>query len=322
MDPVALARFAGRRIVVVGDVILDRYVKGVVERISPEAPVPIVRVTGSEERPGGAANVAANVIALGAVPVLCATVGTDEGAAALRAVLAARGIATDGLVPVAGRPTTIKTRIVAHQQQVARLDDEDARPVDAAATERVLHHALLALDGADALIVSDYAKGLLSRALLAPLLDAARRRGVPVVVDPKVRDFTLYAPATVLTPNLAEASRAAGRDAHGPEGALELARVLLGQIDVEALLVTLGESGMLLCPRTGAPEWIRARAREVFDVTGAGDTVTAVLAVALAAGLALLDAARWSNAAAALAVGHFGTAAVTTDELRAFATSS
>jgi D-beta-D-heptose 7-phosphate kinase/D-beta-D-heptose 1-phosphate adenosyltransferase len=321
VDPVALGRFAGRRVAIVGDVILDRYIKGAVERISPEAPVPIVRVQGRDARPGGAANVAANVLALGAIPLLCATIGDDGSGRRLRDELAARGIAGDRLIEVPGRPTTVKTRVVAHQQQVVRLDSEDTSPVPPASGERVLQAALAALDGADALVVSDYAKGLLSRQTLGPLLAAARTRGMPVVVDPKARDFGLYTPATVLTPNLGEACRAAGRDSRdvaGEAAVLETARGLLAGLDLDALLVTLGDAGMLVCPRSGAPEWIRARAREVFDVTGAGDTVVAVLGVGLAAGLPLETAARWANAAAAIAVGRFGTAAVTANELRKF----
>ncbi len=321
MDPAAIDRFAGRQVAVVGDLILDRYVRGAVERISPEAPVPIVRVVGGDARPGGAANVAANLLALGARPLLCGTAGDDGGGRQLREELRARGIPDDGVLEVPGRPTTVKTRIVAHQQQVLRLDSEDASPVAAGVADAVLRAALERLGEAEALIVSDYAKGLLSRALLGPLLAAARARGVPVVADPKARDFALYAPATVLTPNLGEACRAAGReprDANGPGPRLDLARALLAAVPVDALLVTLGEAGMLLCPRDGEPEWIRARAREVFDVTGAGDTVAAVLGAGLAAGLPLVEAARWANAAAALAVGRFGTVAVSANELRDF----
>jgi D-glycero-beta-D-manno-heptose-7-phosphate kinase len=308
-----LARFPGRRILVVGDVILDRYIKGSVDRISPEAPVPVVRVRGEENRPGGAANVAANIASLGAVARLVAVVGADEGAALLRAELSSRGIDPGNLVVVPNRPTTVKTRVVAHQQQVVRLDAEDEAPVPAADADRVLERAFAELDGADAVVISDYAKGLLADDVLARLLPAAREKGLKTVIDPKRADFSRYQPATVLTPNLAEATRAARLEHASPA---RIAQAITAGLDVEAVLVTLGEAGMLLQPKAGEAIAIRAQAREVFDVTGAGDTVAAVLGVALAAGLDLEAAARWANAAAAVAVARFGTAAVSCEDLR------
>lgn len=320
MDPARLAALRGRRVLVVGDVIVDRYLKGAVDRISPEAPVPIVRVRGEELRPGGAANVAANLAALGTRPCLVSVVGEDRGASLLRDDLDARGIETH-LVPVAGRPTTVKTRIIAHQQQVVRLDDEDDTPVGDDAAHAVRDAALAALEGADGVVVSDYAKGLLDVRVLRPFLAAARRRGLPVVVDPKVPDFGLYQPATVLTPNLGETARAAGRELRPGDAAAagQAAASLLARVDLEAILVTMGEAGMLLVPRRGEVVRIPAEAREVYDVTGAGDTVAAVLGAALAGGLPMDEAARWANAAAAIAVGHLGTAAVGLEELAAFA---
>ncbi|MCE5245737.1 MAG: D-glycero-beta-D-manno-heptose-7-phosphate kinase [Candidatus Polarisedimenticolia bacterium] len=318
MDERVVARFAGKKVLVVGDVILDRYVKGSVDRISPEAPVPVVRIRGEEHRPGGAANVAANLAALGAAARLVSVVGEDAGAARLASLARSLGIDDAGLLASPGRPTTVKTRVVAHHQQVVRLDQEDDRPIGEAAAARALGAALAGLDGADALIVSDYAKGLLVPELLAPLLETARAKGVPVVVDPKARDFSIYQPATVLTPNLLEASRAAGRDARGDGDVSLIAEELLAALRIDALLVTLGEAGMLLLPRSAPAVRIPAQAREVYDVTGAGDTVVAVLGAGLAAGLPLEDAARWANAAAAVAVGRLGTAAVSAAELAAF----
>jgi D-beta-D-heptose 7-phosphate kinase/D-beta-D-heptose 1-phosphate adenosyltransferase len=314
-----LACMKGRRVLVVGDVILDRYVKGSVERISPEAPVPVVLVRGEEHRPGGAANVAANLAALGAAPALVSMVGDDLGADLLRSELKARGLADDGLIVARGRPTTVKTRVIAHHQQVVRLDQEDdlAAPADVAAA--VLENAIAALPRVQALILSDYAKGLLDERILPPLLQQARARGVPVVVDPKVRHFDLYQPATLITPNLTEAARALGREVRGEEAIREAAQAILDRLAVDAVLITLGEAGMLLAPRRGPKVHIRAQAREVFDVTGAGDTVVAVLGAGLAGGLDLEQAARWANAAAAVAVSRLGTAAVTVDELGCFA---
>ena len=318
LDPRDLERFAGHRILVVGDVILDRYINGSVDRISPEAPVPVVRVRGQEVRPGGAANVAANLATLGAFPALVSVVGDDEGAQLLRREMEARGMDPAGLVVAPGRPTTVKTRVIAHHQQVVRLDAEDDRPVSATIERQVAALALAEVLRADAVIVSDYAKGLIGPGLLQPLLAAARDRRLPVVVDPKRRDFSLYQPATVITPNLIEASRAVGREVGDTGGARSVAEALAAQLDVEAVLLTLGEEGMLLQPKRGEAHEIHAQAREVFDVTGAGDTVAAVLGVALAAGLPLETAARWSNTAAAVAVGRLGTAAVSARELREF----
>ncbi len=319
MNVKELASFVGRRVVVVGDVILDRYIKGSVERISPEAPVPVVRVQGEEHRPGGAANVAANLAALGARPILVSTVGDDRAADEMQAELKARGIEVEHLVVAKGRPTTVKTRVIAHQQQIVRLDEEDDLPVPGEVVTSVAAKALAALDEAEALVVSDYAKGLLNGRLLPPLLSQARARRLPAVIDPKIRHFDLYQPATLVTPNLAEASRATGREVRGEAAIREAAAAILERIAVDAVLVTLGEAGMLLQPRGAEPVRIRAEAREVFDVTGAGDTVVAVLGLGLAAGLSLETSARWANAAAAVAVGRLGTAAVTIDELRSFA---
>ncbi len=319
MNVKELASFVGRRVVVVGDVILDRYIKGSVERISPEAPVPVVRVQGEEHRPGGAANVAANLAALGARPILVSTVGDDRAADEMQAELKARGIEVEHLVVAKGRPTTVKTRVIAHQQQIVRLDEEDDLPVPGEVVTSVAAKALAALDEAEALVVSDYAKGLLNGRLLPPLLSQARARRLPAVIDPKIRHFDLYQPATLITPNVAEAARATGREVRGEAAIREVAAAILERIAVDAVLVTLGEAGMLLQPRGAEPVRIRAEAREVFDVTGAGDTVVAVLGLGLAAGLSLETSARWANAAAAVAVGRLGTAAVTIDELRSFA---
>ncbi len=319
MNVSELARFADRRVLVVGDVILDRYIKGSVERISPEAPVPVVRVRGEEHRPGGAANVAANLAALGAHPILVSTVGDDRAADEMQAELKARGIDVQHLVVAKSRPTTVKTRVIAHQQQIVRLDEEDDLPVPGEVVTSVAAKALAALDEAEALVVSDYAKGLLDGRLLPPLLSQARARRLPAVIDPKIRHFDLYQPATLITPNVAEAARATGREVRGEAAIREVAAAILERIAVDAVLVTLGEAGMLLQPRGAEPVRIRAEAREVFDVTGAGDTVVAVLGLGLAAGLSLETSARWANAAAAVAVGRLGTAAVTLDELRPFA---
>ncbi|MCU0223200.1 MAG: D-glycero-beta-D-manno-heptose-7-phosphate kinase [Acidobacteria bacterium] len=312
----AAGRLAGRRVLVVGDVILDRYVVGSVERISPEAPVPVVRWLREESRAGGAANVVHNLAALGLRPGIASAIGDDAAGDALAAMMAGWGVDAGGLVRVPGRPTVEKTRVLARHQQVLRLDREDDSPVSGPTAEAVLERALGALDAADAVVVSDYAKGLLDGRVLGPLLEAARRRGTPVVVDPKVRHFGLYAPATVITPNTLEAAGATGREIRGDADASAAAQVILDRLAIDAVLLTRGEHGMLLLERGGSPRFIHARAREVYDVTGAGDTVVAALAAALAAGLPLAAGAELANAAAAVAVGKLGTVAVSFDELR------
>ncbi|RMG42438.1 MAG: D-glycero-beta-D-manno-heptose-7-phosphate kinase [Acidobacteria bacterium] len=312
-----LPDWSGRRVVVVGEAIVDRYWYGQVERISPEAPVPVVRVGEREIRPGGAANVAANLAALGLGATLVTALGRDEAGRTLARELAGRGVGIAGPDLPDGRPTPVKTRVIARHQQVVRLDEEQVDPVPDAAAEALRDAALAALDGASALIVSDYGKGLLDGRNLPELLRAARASGIPAVVDPKLRNVQHYGGALVITPNLAEATRAAALDPGEPDAAERAGRRLLERLDVEAVLVTLGEKGMLLVRRGAPPVAIPARAREVFDVTGAGDTVAAVLGAALAAGLDLEAGARLANAAAAIAVGRLGTAAVGADELRA-----
>jgi D-beta-D-heptose 7-phosphate kinase/D-beta-D-heptose 1-phosphate adenosyltransferase len=312
----AARRLQGRRVLVVGDVILDRYVVGSVERISPEAPVPVMRWLREESRAGGAANVVHNLVALGLRASVVSAIGDDAAGDALAELMAGWGVDPGGLVRVPGRPTVEKTRFLARHQQVLRLDREDDSPVPAGAAEAALERALGALDATDAVVVSDYAKGLLDRRILGPLLETARRRGKPVVVDPKVRHFGLYAPATVITPNTLEAAGATGLEVRGDEDAIGAARVILERLAVDAVLITRGEHGMMLLERGAPPRLIHTRAREVYDVTGAGDTVVAALAAALAAGVPLAEGAELANAAAAVAVGKLGTVAVSFEELR------
>lgn len=312
----AAAALSGHRVLVVGDAILDRYVIGEVERISPEAPVPVVRWVREESRAGGAANVAHSLAALGVRPTIVSAVGEDPPGAALAALLEGWDADISGLVRVPGRPTAEKTRVLARHQQIVRLDREDDSPVTDPVAAELLRCGLSALPAADAMIVSDYAKGLLDGRVLPPLLAEARRRGIPVVVDPKLKHFGLYTPATVITPNTQEAARATAREIRSDADVAEAARAILERLELDAVLITRGEAGMLLLERRGAPGFIRTRAREVFDVTGAGDTVVATLGAALAAGLPLAVGAELASAAAAVAVSKLGTVAVTLGELR------
>ncbi len=308
-----LAAMASCRVVVLGDAMLDRYVAGEVRRISPEAPIPVLRARERREVAGGAANAALNIAALGGQAVLVAAVGRDEAAAALVAALPG----VEARLVETSRPTTVKTRFVAGGQQMLRLDEEEAGPVEAATEDDLLAATTAALVGARALILSDYDKGVLTDRVLAGAIAAARAAAVPVVVDPKRSDFTAYAGATVVAPNALEISRATGLPAGDDAAAGAACRAALAQARAEAILLKRSEKGLTLLPREGAALHVPTRAREVADVSGAGDTLVATFALALAAGAPMAEAARLANEAAGLAVAHHGTAAVTRAELAA-----
>ncbi len=302
-------------LLVIGDLMIDRFVWGEVTRISPEAPVPIVRQSRESSCLGGAGNVARNLAALGAHPVPIGLRGDDRDGELLEEMLRDGGLSTDGIVPVAARPTTVKTRIIARHQQVVRVDRESDDPPLPAIDRELERRTRLLLDRAQALIVSDYDKGAISRGLLEAILPEAARRNLPVVIDPKVRLFQYYRPATVVTPNAREAMEAAGHPARSSEDFEAVGRRLLEMLGSPYLLLTLGERGMLLQRRGGPSLTIPAAAREVFDVTGAGDTVVATLALALVAGATMEEAAVLANRAAGIVVGKLGTATVSREEL-------
>jgi rfaE bifunctional protein kinase chain/domain len=308
-----IGRFAGLPVLVVGDVMLDRFVVGRVTRISPEAPVPIVRFESEHTRLGGAANVAHNIVALGGRASLVGIVGKDAAAAALRAQLDAAGIDAGGLVEDAARPTTEKVRVVTERnQQVARIDYE--RDADAGGDiERALIAQVARLAGdAKALLVSDYLKGAITRAVIEALL----RGAIPLIVDPKIPHLACYAGATLVTPNHHEAEVATHLRVRTDDEARQAARDFRTRAQCEGVLITRGEHGMWLSA-SAAEGSIPARAREVSDVTGAGDTVVATLALALAAGATTAEAAALANQAAGIVVGKFGPATVTAEELLA-----
>lgn len=299
------------RIAVAGDLMLDRYWHGRTDRISPEAPVPVVRVDEAEERPGGAANVALNIAALGAAARVAGPVGDDAAAGRLAGLLERAGV-DHALQRLAGTDTITKLRVISRHQQLIRLDFERGFPgFDAGAAEALVSPCL---EQADALVLSDYAKGALPDP--ARIIALAAERGVPVLVDPKGADYARYRGATVLTPNLPELEAVVGRCADAEQIGVR-ARELARCHDLGAVLVTRGEAGMTLVPRDGAAVHLPTRAREVFDVTGAGDTVIATLAAALGAGEPLADAAALANHAAGVVVGKLGTATVTPAELSA-----
>ena len=312
-----IERFAGRRLVVVGDLMLDRFIWGAVRRISPEAPVPVVEVERESQHLGGAGNVVANVVALGGTALPVGVTGDDSNAELLEAEFRRAGVDAAGVVRDATRPTTTKTRIVAHSQQVVRADREQRHAVEGAAAEAVLAAFERAIEGADAVVVSDYDKGLLAGDVLARVLAAARERGVPVCLDPKVRRFARYQPVTVVTPNHHEAEAATGLAATTDDELEACARRIQELLGGPAVLITRGEAGMSLVDRDGSVAHVPTMAREVYDVTGAGDTVIATLALALASGAPMRDAAVLSNVAAGVVVGKVGTATVSGDELAA-----
>lgn len=308
-------RFAGKRIVVLGDLMLDEFIWGRVRRISPEAPVPVVEVERQTLALGGAGNVVSNLVALGAVAVPLGVVGDDPDGDRLRSAFAALNASTEGLVTDSSRPTTLKTRIIAHNQQVVRADRENRAAVAQTVEDRVIEAFSREIEEADAVVVSDYNKGLLTPGLLSRALGRARERKLTVCLDPKMRSFAQYQPVTVITPNNQEAAEAAGIAIEDETSLIEAGRRILDSIECRAVLVTRGEEGMTLFADGGLVTHIPTVAREVYDVTGAGDTVIATLAVALVTGADLVEAAMLANHAAGVVVGKVGTATVTRDEL-------
>jgi len=304
------------RVLLVGDMILDRYLHGSSDRVSPEAPIMVLTATREEHRAGGCGNVAANLRALGADVTCVAVVGEDESAARVRELLAAAGLRTDGLVVDGSRPTIRKTRVVAQSQQLLRIDEEQARPLAPEVEAALIQRLERGLSAADIVVVSDYGKGVLTDAVLERLCRPAGGRRARVLVDPKGRHYARYRGATILTPNKLEAETATGIALDGDEGIRRAALQLCRMADLEAAIITLGARGMYCCLADGSQEWsIPARARSVYDVTGAGDTVLATLAFALASGADLEAAMQLATAAAGVKVQRFGVVAVTPAEI-------
>jgi len=309
-------RFASRRITVVGDVMLDRFVIGRVSRISPEAPVPVVVFDHEEWRLGGAANVAHNLRALGAAVDLIGVVGADEAGAQLKHELAAKGIHATGLITDVERKTTTKMRVVTtRNQQVARVDYESDHEVAAAIEDALAAQVAMRAKSAQVILVSDYQKGVVTRRSMAQLSAFGQAAGIPVIVDPKVPHIDYYAGVTLVTPNHVEAESATNMRIETHEDAHRAAESLRKRLGVANVLITRGEHGMWLS-QAGVDGYLPASAREVADVTGAGDTVIATLALAIAAGANLVEAARLANEAASIVVGKFGAATVSPDELK------
>jgi D-beta-D-heptose 7-phosphate kinase/D-beta-D-heptose 1-phosphate adenosyltransferase len=306
-----LNRCRGREVWVVGDLMLDQYVQGAVERISPEAPVPVVTVKDVEYRLGGAGNVARQVAALGGHAVLGGVVGDDDPGRRLLEHCARAGIDTRAVLTESTRPTTRKLRVLGHGQQLLRLDWEDPLPLPDTVAAGLLK-ALQAGPAPEVVVLSDYAKGVLSDAALAALIGAARAAGCLVLVDPKRRDLAAYRGANLMTPNLRELGLAAGRtlDPDDIDAVAAAAQPFIAAAGLDSMVVTLGDRGILLVPAKGPPLHVPAVRRAVADVTGAGDTVIAVLAITLAAGAEAAEAIEIANAAAGLVVGEIGAVAV------------
>ena len=307
---------AKAKILVIGDIMLDRYWWGSVSRISPEAPVPIVRLDKASVAAGGAANVAANVAGLGATPILIGIVGADPEADAVRASLAECGVSPSHLVEVASRPTTVKTRIIAHSQQVARVDHEVDEPLSAEASDTLVKSISGFWDDIGAIVISDYAKGVLTSNLLSWIFEASRERGKQVLVDPKGKNYSKYHGASLLTPNRQEAAEACNLEENGQDVIEVSGRRLMSDHKFDAVLITQGEQGMTLFNGKKDAVHFPAMARQVYDVTGAGDTVIATLAASIGAGADLEQAAKLANIAAGIVVEQVGTTTIKASELK------
>jgi len=311
--PELVRRFSGLKILVIGDFMLDHYLWGRVDRISPEAPVPVVDVERETFSAGGAGNVVTNVRMLGADVMPVGLVGNDLAGNHVLDLLRAQGVAVQGIAQN-NRPTTQKTRVLAHQQQIVRVDREQRDSIPLAMESKLIQQFLDSLSSSDGVIVSDYSKGTITPNVLAAILPAARKENKIVCLDPKVRYFRSYSPVTVITPNQAEAASVLGYPIGTVEELEEAGRRIREMIDCKALLITRGEKGMALFA-DGKMILVAARAREVYDITGAGDTVISVLCLALAAGAPMLDAVELTNIAAGIVVGKIGTGGITPDEL-------
>ncbi len=331
MKPLSLKRLehllvAARqnRVLVVGDVMLDQFIRGKVSRISPEAPVPVLEFDHESFMPGGAANVARNLTTLGVPTELLGVIGRDDAGRRLKALLTENQVGCDGLLVRPGRLTSVKTRIIAHQQQVVRIDRESQGEINGTTSRRLLAAVEARLDGVSALIVGDYGKGVVTQQLLDGLKPLCRERGIWLSVDPKPVHQLDISGASLVTPNRKEAFELArlpdnSRTASPIEdpSLMAVGERLLAELRPALLLITLGEQGMLLCQRGHAPFHIPTVAQEVFDVSGAGDTVIASFTTAIAAGASPVEAAIFSNHAAGVVVGKVGTATVSQEELTA-----
>lgn len=310
-----LENFSKVKVLIVGDVMIDRFWWGDVTRISPEAPVPVVNLNRTSTAPGGAANVAANVSGLGAECFLVGVVGDDKEAEILPEILSQINVSTEFLIKTQNRPTTVKTRVIAHSQQIVRIDREKKIPLDDFEENQVWRIISGLLERVEIIVLSDYGKGVLTENLLARLINYGNDNGKFVLIDPKGKDFTKYKGATALTPNRFEAAEFYQLEDTSPEVIKKAGGKLMSELLLKNLLITQGEAGMMLFQNNFDPIHLTAFARKVYDVTGAGDTVIACLAVALGSGMSFEEAAKLSNIAAGLAVEQIGTTAISLEML-------
>jgi rfaE bifunctional protein kinase chain/domain len=307
--------FADKRIAVIGDLMLDRYFWGRVVRVSPEAPVPVVEVAEESTRLGGAANVANNIASLGGVPIIIGVVGNDAGAESLRTLVAEKGFPANGIIVDNSRPTTIKTRVIAHAQHVVRIDQEEKVDLNADTQARVLAALENQIKSLDGIILEDYNKGVLTKGLIKSIIKLAKDHKKLVTVDPKSNNFFEYQGVSVFKPNRKEAEEALGRRLHTINDMEEAARDLIKKLNADNVLLTLGEMGMILLERNGSLAHVETKARHVADVSGAGDTVIATLTMAMAAGASVRESAALANYAGGLVCGEVGIVPIEKDIL-------
>ncbi len=310
-----ISEYKNKKILVIGDLILDEFIWGKVSRISPEAPVPVVWVDNESFMPGGAANVANNISSLGAKVYLVGVVGNDDRAAILRGELEHKGINTDGIAADATRPTTLKTRVIAHQQQVVRIDKERIDYIKDRIVNKIVNYVKKSIDEIDAILIEDYGKGLIAPKLLKPIVDLAKKYKKTISVDPKEEHFSFYRGVTVITPNYQEASKAVGFKISDKASLKKAGQILLNKFKVKIVVITLGEKGMAVFEEGRPPKRIPTMAQEVYDVSGAGDTVISSFTLSLASGATPIQAAHIANCAAGIVVGKVGISVVNEDEL-------
>lgn len=312
----AISSFRDKNVLVLGDLILDHYIWGDVERISPEAPVPVVWLKKEDYFLGGAANVANNIRDIGAIPIILGVIGKDFFGEVLRKILRKRGISTEGLISIDKRPTTLKTRVIAHQQQVVRIDREEISGLDDKITKKILEFIRKKIKKIEAIIIEDYGKGLISPDLIVEVLKIGKRFNKIISVDPKEEHFSYYQGVDVITPNKKEASIATGIRIKTFEDIKKAGETLSNTLKIKTVLITLGEEGMLLSDKGRFIAHIPTVAQEVFDVTGAGDTVVSIFTLGLISGLSSLEAATLANYTAGIVVGKLGASTVSPRELK------
>jgi rfaE bifunctional protein kinase chain/domain len=312
-----IGNFPDRRILILGDLLVDEYIWGSAERISPEAPVPVVNVDHREIRPGGAANVAMTIAALGGNPILAGVVGDDLSGDQFKGMMKSRGFSDDGIITEPSRITPLKTRVIASNQQMLRIDHEFVNPVSENVIARLVDYLNSAFKNCDALLISDYAKGLIGTGLLAPVLDSAKDRNILISVDPKPVNMNLYKGVSLVSPNLKETIQASGIKIIDRESLRKAAHILMNKISPKAILITKGADGLSLFTSDGGEDHLPAMTSQVYDVSGAGDTLIGTLTLAQAAGADLKDAIQIANCAASIVVRKPGVATLDRTELLA-----